>query len=125
MQPTAAPACVTPAPEPLRWRRLGAGVAGLLLALILAQPLLCVLHCRISASEAHAHRPHADGQEHFLCNLMPQPTGAALFVPAFWPGLAPALLVPLLALALLLRRLPPIQPPARSITWAPLTPPPR
>lgn len=125
MQPTAPPVFVTPAPKPLHWRRLRASVAGLLLALILALPLLCVVHCQIGADQAHHHVAAIDGQAHFLCNLMARPVGADLFVPAFWPGLPPALPALLIALAPVLRRPSPIQVPAPSITWAPLTPPPR
>lgn len=123
MQRMVSQSLAVPPVAPRHWRRRRALVAALLLALTLAMPLLCVAHCRLAAGHQHAHTAGAQG--YFLCELIAPAPGANLFVPAFWPGLLPAL--PALLIALLAsQRLSPAPPlPTPLAAWAPLTPPPR
>lgn len=125
MQPTARLIFVKPAPTPRRWRQLCAYVVGLLLALTLALPLLCVAHCQITAGLNQPAPALTGDQAHFLCNLTPHHAGADLFVPAFWPALPAALYALLLALPLLSRQHLLLPLPTPLVGWAPLPPPPR
>jgi hypothetical protein len=107
-------------PSPL-WRAVVAGCALALALLLLLQPLICVAHCIFHAERSSAHAGAAGG---FLCHAAQPDADPFPIIPAFWPGVIPALLV--LARAGTVRRLAPPAPRCLDAhTWAPPLPPPR
>jgi hypothetical protein len=105
------------------------GCAGLMLALLLLQPLLCTLNCVVHSGHRHVAAAAAPGaaeqRSAFICDVPPVETVELAFVPAFWPGLTLLVLL-LLAGAGLPTWLASTAPtPLTGRRWAPLPPPPR
>jgi hypothetical protein len=89
--------------------------------LLLFQPLLCVIHCVMHTQAAEAH-PGTAGL--FLCHTSSPADDVSLLIPAFWPGVLPALLI--LALAATTLRMSLSAPTCSAAhPWAPPLPPPR
>lgn len=105
------------------WVRLLPVVLALLL---LALPILCIVHCQVAMQSTHHPRPSAsDPRSFFLCEL-PLPTAAhELFTPAFVPGVLAQIATFAIALALLRPLLLPPATPLVAQHPAPPTPPPR
>ncbi|GAB4428247.1 MAG: hypothetical protein OHK0015_10940 [Chloroflexi bacterium OHK40] len=101
-------------------------VAALLVLLLLAQPIVCVVHCWVANAPAHNVASGADDPLSFFLCVHQEPTAAhGLFLLAFWPGALPQLVLgasTLLLLVTLVASLPAryAPPPAK-----PLAPPPR
>jgi hypothetical protein len=112
-------------------------VTGLVAALLLLQPLLCLISCSFTQGTLHylpteavhelerATAAEGEGSFAFFCELPAAPAAETHFLPAFWPGMLPLLLLAV-ASSLLLLRLPLARPePPRACRWAPPLPPPR
>lgn len=98
----------------------------LLTLLLLALPVICIVHCRVAMQPAYHSTPSPQAPtSFFLCDL-PLPTAATnLFTPAFLPGLLSQVEVFNSVLALILT-LPALAPTSlRLLHDSPPTPPPR
>lgn len=104
----------------------GSVLAALLAVLLLAPPLLCIIHCRVAMQPAHHSTPNlGDPISFFLCDL-PLPTAASeLFPPPFLPGALLQLSAFGIALALFAKLQPLAPAPLRPLLSPPSTPPPR
>ncbi len=124
-----------PSPAALR-REVVLCVTGLLATLILLQPLFCLISCHLSSDTLHylpteavhelERATDAGGAASFafFCELPAAPAAETHFLPAFWPGVLPLLLLAV-ASSLLLLRLPLASPASpRVCRWAPPLPPP-
>lgn len=101
-------------------------IGALAVLLLLGQPLLCIVHCRLSVAPAHHSTPTADDPStFFLCKLPELTVAHETFVPAYWPGLVAVLPVAGAILLLMIRLLAATPTHWPPLTWAPLTPPPR
>jgi hypothetical protein len=101
-------------------------VAALLVLLLLAQPVVCVVHCWVAMQPVHHAAPNAsDPRSFFLCDH-PDPTAAhGLFTLAFWPGALPQLALFVVALLLLVTLLPRLPAYYTTLPPSPPAPPPR
>lgn len=100
-------------------------IAAVLLALLLLQPTLCVIHCAAMARAAgHKHQP---SHHSMLCSVVAghADQGAHFSVPAFWPSLPAASPIWAGLVALLLTLLPAPARSLRSLSWSPPLQPPR
>jgi hypothetical protein len=112
-------------------------VTGLIATLLLLQPLFCLISCHLSSgmlpflpTEAvHELERATDADSKasfaFFCEMPAAPAAESHFLPAFWPGLLPLLVLAVAGSRLLLRL-----PHARTQSpqtwrWAPSPPPPR
>ncbi|NNJ11270.1 hypothetical protein EKD04_013090 [Chloroflexales bacterium ZM16-3] len=110
---------------PLTWRQLGLCCAAAVVLLLLLQPLLCVAHCAVDDYFAPRAAAQAAPNGPFLCHIAAPEGVDTLIIPAFWPGVLPALVLIIMACALWFRlgiaRISPLSP----RRWAPPIPPPR
>lgn len=99
-----------------RWVAAGCSLA---LLLLLLQPILCVVHCAL-----HERAPAAADTGLFLCHASHPDGESPLLIPAFSPGLLPALAL-LAVVGSVCRLLPRLPRRPSSHAWAPPLPPPR
>jgi hypothetical protein len=100
-------------------------LAAALLALLLLQPVSCMIHCGAMA-RATSYR-HANPHHHMLCSVAEDQAdqGTHFSVPAFWPSLPAASPIWLILVALLLTLLAAAPHNPRSLSWSPPLHPPR
>lgn len=114
---------------PLRlWRYGVMRCASIVMLILLLQPLLCVLHCSLVRYVTHRQTqdPADDPWQLFVCAGPAQPTPhQSILIPAFWPGVLPALTMLIAYLPLLRYLTLPIPAHPSPRTLSPLTPPPR
>jgi hypothetical protein len=98
----------------------------LLTLLLLALPIVCIVHCRLAMQQAHHPQPSASNPVSFFLCEHPIPTTAhTLFPPAFLPGVLPLLVGFTIILGLLRSLQLPVQVQWTTLHRVPPTPPPR
>jgi hypothetical protein len=103
----------------------GSCCAAAVVLLLLLQPLLCVMQCAMEARPATHTSAQAAPTDPFLCHMSGPQSPHPLIIPAFWPGVLPALALLAAAHALVCRLMPAAPPGLVAHRWVPPLPPPR